>query len=214
MKTIKLISLMMLMYLSLNAQSEKFKNAMLANIEKGKTAQGTTEQQNLANTFERIALSEKNQWTPWYYAALYDISASVSETNLEKKKQIIAHAHKMVDEGLKVKKDETELLVLKVTAYYLEMSVDPARALELMPTTNSLLEQAKAINPENPRIYLTQCEAVYNTPVEFGGGKTNALPIILIAKEKFDKFIADDQLSPNWGKERCEMILADCQQTK
>ena len=201
-------------YMGLNAQSGKFQQAMLSNLEKGKTAKGITELQDIANSFERIAMSEKTQWTPWYYAALYNISASVDEADAEKKMQIITKAHKMVDEGLKIKSDETELMVLKVMCYFMEMSVDQMRAMELMPTAYGLLEQAKSINPENPRIYLTHTEAVYNTPEAFGGGKANALPIVLTAKEKFDKFVLPNQLAPDWGKDRCETILADCQTAK
>ena len=211
MKTIKIITLFMLMYVGLSAQNEKFTKVMLTNLEKAKTAKEVAEFQDLANSFERIAMAEKSEWTAWYYASYYNFLAGVTETENDKKMQFIEKARKMIDEGLKVKKDETELMVIKVLSYYIEMSIDQMKAMELMPLASGLLEQAKAINPENPRIYLTQAQAVFNTPPAFGGGKEKALPIILLAKEKFDAFIPENQLVPNWGKENCEEILTGCQ---
>lgn len=192
------------------AQNDKFTQAMLANLEKAKTAQNVSDFQEVANGFERIAVSEKNQWTAWYYAGWYNLIINFQESDVAKKQQFLDQAKKLIDEGLKVKPDESELLVVKVMAYYAEMAINPANAMDLFPKTAELLEKAKSLNANNPRIYLTQAEAIFNMPVEFGGGKEKAQPILQTAKEKFDKFVPENQLSPDWGKERCEMLLAEC----
>jgi hypothetical protein len=49
------------------------------------------------------------------------------------------------------------------------MSVDPMKGITLLGEANEILSRAKAINPDNPRIYLEEAEAVYNMPPEFGG---------------------------------------------
>lgn len=192
------------------AQNDKFTQAMIGNLEKAKTAQNVSDFQEVANGFERIAVSEKNQWTAWYYAGWYNLIINFQESNVAKKQQFLDQAKKLIDEGLKVKPDESELLVVKVMAYYAEMAINPANAMDLFPKTAELLEKAKSLNANNPRIYLTQAEAIFNMPVEFGGGKEKAQPILQTAKEKFDKFVPENQLSPDWGKERCEMLLAEC----
>lgn len=192
------------------AQNDKFTQAMLGNLEKAKTAQNVSDFQEVANGFERIAVSEKNQWTAWYYAGWYNLIINFQESDVAKKQQFLDQAKKLIDNGLKVKPDESELLVVKVMAYYAEMAINPANAMDLFPKTSELLEKAKSLNANNPRIYLTQAEAIFNMPVEFGGGKEKAQPILQTAKEKFDKFVPENQLSPDWGKERCEMLLAEC----
>jgi hypothetical protein len=210
MKKVTFLLILVLSVGLVNAQSDRFTQAMLANLEKAKTAQNVSDFQEVANSFERIAVSEKNQWTAWYYAAWYNLIINFQESDVAKKQQFLNQAKKLIDEGLKVKPEESEFLVIKVMAYYAEMAINPSNAMDLFPKTTELLEKAKSLNANNPRIYLTQAEAIFNMPVEFGGGKEKAQPILLTAREKFDKFVPENQLSPDWGKERCDMLLAEC----
>jgi hypothetical protein len=196
------------------AQTERFTGAMLSNLELAKNAQNIDDFQQLANNFERIAAAEKTEWTPWYYAAYYNLVINFQDTDSERKTKYIALAEQHIETGLKLRPEETELLVLKVMAYYAEMAVDPMKGMTLFGEANALLDRAKSLSPANPRIYLMQAEAVYGMPVEFGGGKDKALPILLLAKEKFDNFVPADQLSPVWGKERCETLLASCKENR
>ena len=59
MKTTILIAAIVLSSFQLQAQNEKFTKAMMANIEKSKTANTAADFQDLANNFERIATAEK-----------------------------------------------------------------------------------------------------------------------------------------------------------
>jgi hypothetical protein len=188
-------------------QKEKFTGAMLAALEQSKTAQTQEDLQDLANRFTRIAEAEKNEWTAWYYAAFYNLILNFQEADPGRKEQYISMAQRLIESGMKVKPDETEFLVIRVMSYYAEMAVDPMKGMTLLGEANALLSQAKSINPGNPRIYLEEAEAVYHMPVEFGGGKEKALPLLLLAREKFDKFVPADPLSPDWGKDRCETLL-------
>lgn len=196
-----------------NARDDKFMQAMLANLEKAKIAKTVPDFQELANSFERIAIAEKTQWIAWYYAAWFNLVANFQEPSVTMRQQFINLAEKQIDEGLKIKPEESELLVIKVMAYYSEMAINQANAMDLFPKTTELLEKAKTLNSGNPRIYLTQAEAVFSMPVEFGGGKEKAKPILVAAKERFNTFIPENQLSPSWGKERCEALLAKCETT-
>lgn len=214
MKKVTLLLICILVFGLGKAQDDRFTQVMLANLEKAKTVGNVSDFQELANSFERIAITEKTQWIAWYYAAWFNLVANFQEPDAIKKQQFINQAEKQIDEGLKIMPEETELLVIKVMAYYGEMAINQANAMDLFPKSAELLEKAKTLNPGNPRIYLTQAEAVFNMPVEFGGGKEKAKPILLAAKERFDKFVPENQLSPSWGKERCEMLLAECQKPK
>jgi hypothetical protein len=208
MKTTIFIAVIVLSSVQLRAQNEKFVRAMTASIEKAKTANTAADLQELANNFERIAMAEKSEWTPWYYAAFYNLVLNFQEPDESKKTQYLSLAQRQIESGLQINPEETELIVLKVMSYYGEMAIDPAKGMSLMGEANALMDRARAINPGNPRIYLEQAEAIYNMPVEFGGGKDKAMPLLLVAKEKFDTFVPVNQLVPNWGKDRCELLIS------
>lgn len=207
MKTTILIAAIVLSSFQLQAQNEKFTMAMMTNIEKSKTANAAPDYQDLANNFERIATAEKTEWTPWYYAAFYNLLLNFQEPDVSKKTKYLSLAQQQIESGLKINPEETELMVLKIMSYFGEMAIDPMKGMSLLGEANALIDRAKAINPGNPRIYLEQAEAVYNMPTEYGGGKDKAMPILLEAKEKFDTFVPSDQLVPNWGKDRCELLI-------
>lgn len=125
----------------------------------------------------------------------------------DRKIKYIIIAQQQTEKGLKLKPEETELMVLKAMSYYAEMAVDPMKGMTLLGEANALLDKAKSINPDNPRIYLEEAEAIHGMPVEFGGGIEKAKPLLLNASEKFSKFVPADPLSPDWGEDRCEMLL-------
>jgi hypothetical protein len=208
MKTTILIATIVLSSFQLQAQNEKFTRAMLANIEKSKTANTAADFQDLANNFDRIATAEKTEWTPWYYAAFYNLVLNFQEPDVSTKTKYLSLARQQIESGLKLNPDETELMVLKVMSYYGELAIDPMKGMSVLGEANALIDKAKSINPGNPRIYLEQAEAIYNMPVEFGGGKDKAMPILLVAKEKFDTFVPANQLVPDWGKDRCELLIS------
>jgi hypothetical protein len=210
MKTITLFFCISILSPSTNAQNDKFTNAMLSGFEKAKQAQSLMEMQDLANYFERIAKAEQNKWTAWYYSAFYKLVVSFTDSIRENKKKYTALAQTEIEEGLKLKPEESELLVLKIMAYFSEMALDPMKGMDLIGKVYEGFDRAKSLNPSNPRIYLEQGEMVMNMPVQFGGGSEKALPILLISKEKFDNFVLADTLAPNWGKERCELLLNKC----
>jgi hypothetical protein len=209
MKTTALMAGILLSLITAQAQhGEKFTGAMLAALEQAESARTLENFQDLANRFARIAEAEKTEWTTWYYAAFYNLVINFQDSVPDRKEQFITLAQQQIETGLKLKPEETEFYVIKVMSYYAEMAVDPMKGMTLLGEANALLGQAKSINPDNPRIYLEEAEAIYHMPVEFGGGKDKALPLLLLAREKFDKFVPADQLAPNWGKDRCEQLIA------
>ncbi|HLO58335.1 MAG TPA: hypothetical protein VK179_06310 [Bacteroidales bacterium] len=211
MKSIALLICLLSLTLTLQAQSEKYRNAMSAMLQKAGTVQTLDETVAIANSFTRIAEAEKSEWTAWYYAAFYNLSANFKESDKEKKKLYIDQAQKMIETGLTLKPEETEFMVIKVMSYYATMAMDPMNAMPLLSEANELIRKAKTINPDNPRIYFIEAQAIYNMPVGFGGGKEKALPVLLVAKEKFDKFVPSDNLVPNWGREQCDSMVISAQ---
>lgn len=207
MKRTILFALIVLSIATAWGQDDKFTDAMLTVFERSGSAQTMEEYQEVANSFARIAMAEANEWTPLYYAALNNLMISFMDVSTDQKSKSINLAKSQIETGLKLKPEETELMVLKILSYYGQMALNPMDAMYMLGEVNSLIDQARSLNPDNPRIYLTQAEAVYNMPPEYGGGGEAAKPLLLTAMEKFNRFVPEGPLSPVWGKERCEMLL-------
>jgi hypothetical protein len=193
-------------------QNDKFTDAMLTVFERSATARTLDEHQEVANSFARIAMAETNEWTPLYYAALNNLMMSFMEISDDQKGKFISLAKSQIEAGLKLKPEETELMVLKILSYYAQMALNPMDAMYMFGEVNALIDHARTLNPDNPRIYLIQAEAVFNMPPEFGGGGEAAKPLLTTAMERFNRFVPEGPLSPDWGKERCEMLLNQIEQ--
>lgn len=75
MKKIILSAMLVSVTLVSFAQSEKYLGAMKQNVAAIDTSfRNPSNLLTLANTFERIAMAEKNQWLPYYYAALLQVN--------------------------------------------------------------------------------------------------------------------------------------------
>lgn len=214
MKRTLLFVLIVLTVVTAWGQSEKFTEAMTVLLEKSGSAQTPDEYQEVANSFARIAMAEKGEWTPLYYAALNNLMMSFMDVSTDQKSKFLDLAKSQIEAGLKLKPEETELMVLKMLSYYAQMALNPMDAMNLMGEVNALIDHAKSVNPDNPRVYLTQAEAVFNMPVEFGGGGEAAKPLLMTAMEKFNGFVPEGPLSPDWGKDRCEMLLSQIEKEK
>jgi hypothetical protein len=212
MKRIIVFALVVLTAVTAWGQNDKFTNAMLAVMQKSGEAQTFEEHQDVANSFARIAEAEKGEWAPLYYAALNNIIMSFMDIDPEQKEKLIALAESQVDAGLKLKPEESELMVLKILTYYGRMALSPMDAMYLIGDANTLTDRAKELAPDNPRIYLEQAEAIFNMPPQFGGGPEAAIPVLEEAMEKFDTFVPDGPLAPNWGRDRCEILLRQAEE--
>ena len=70
------------------------------------------------------------------------------------------------------------------------------------------LDKARALNPDNPRIYFLEAMNRLNLPPAFGGGPEVALPLFQTAQEKFSLFHTEDPLWPDWGADANREELA------
>ena len=62
-----------MMMTTLFGQNEKYIKAMEANVAKVDSNNSVEGWKELANSFERIAVAEKTQWEPYYYAAFANV---------------------------------------------------------------------------------------------------------------------------------------------
>ncbi len=163
------------------AQSDKYVKAMEPKVAALDTTRNGAVLLDLANTFERIATSEKTQWLPYYYAALAQTNFGYSklEGGMSGDPAVIDpvadKAETLLGEAEKLSANNSEIFIVRKMIASLRMLVDPqSRYMTYGPAAAQALETAKKLNPENPRVYLLEGQDKYFTPEQFGGSKEEA----------------------------------------
>lgn len=197
---------------SVNAQSEKFAGAMQSGFEKMGSAQSPADWQTIAATFERIANAEKNQWLPYYYAALALSTQGWMDQQLDKD----ANSAKIkslctLAEGLTTDaKDKAEILSVVNMACTQQMMVDPsARWMTFGMEAGKALEEAMQLDPTNPRLHYLKGMSLFGTPAQFGGGKDKAKPVFEKALELYESAEVKP-MYPDWGKKETADMIQQC----
>lgn len=218
MKKIILLQLAFLLVLSVNAQSEKYVKTMEARIVAIDTTRNPSELTDLANAFERIAEAEKNQWLPYYYAALatvnsgYSIPGAMNGGMAAKLDPIADKAEQLLNKADALNPNNSEIYIIRKMIASLRMIADPmARFMKYAPEAAQALATAKKLDPENPRVYLMEGQDKYYTPEQYGGSKAEAKTLLETAIAKYDAFKPGSTIAPTWGLNIAKFYL---EQTK
>lgn len=215
----KLLSFILLLATFASAQAqmpEKFVKAMEAKvplIDSTQTAEGFID---LANSFERIANAEKNQWLPYYYAALCQVMAgyfSMGDNpmggNADKTDPLADKAKALLDKAEELEKDNSEIYLVRKMVNSLHMMGNPMQRYMTDGTAAAeALAMAKKLNPDNPRVYLQEGQDKYYTPEQFGGSKTEAKQLFERAYKQFEIFKPASSIHPNWGLSQVNYFLS------
>lgn len=194
------------------AQSDKFEAAMQKNISAiDSSFQSAASLVSLANNFERIAVAEKSQWLPYYYAAFLQVHAGFIGQDKSGNDEYADKAERLINAADSLEKNNSEISCIKSLVATLRLTVDPmTRYMEFGPLATSYLDEAIKFDPSNPRPYLLKGQSLRYTPEQFGGGCEIAKPQLNAAVERFASFKPASPLHPNWGAERAKMLLNDC----
>lgn len=212
MKKIALFITLLLATTAIHAQSEKYIKAMenlVPGIDTTQTQDGLTE---LANSFERIANAEKTQWLPYYYAALCYVNKANMFFTSQQTDQIdplMDKAEPLLSKAEELEKDNSEVYCLKKMFNSAKMMADPMnRFMTFGMAANEALERAKALNVENPRVYLLEGIDKFFTPEQFGGSKTEGKKLFEEASKKFESFKPLSSIHPVWGAGQVKYFLS------
>ncbi len=212
MKTL-LLSIAMLVSVVAVAQSDKYVQAMKANMAKLDSAKTVDDYVAISNAFERIAKAEKDKWLPYYYAALtqtlgtYRLQGAPSRVDamLDKADDLLISAE-MLNPNV------SELYCVKSMVYSGRLMVDPqVRGQEFGQKSEKALQQAIEADPGNPRPYVLMGQSKMYMPTFWGGGKDKAKPLFEKSIELFASFKPADSLAPSWGKRMAESLLKQCE---
>lgn len=216
-KTFFILTAMLLASFSFAQMQDKFLKAMEANIailDTTKTADGYID---LANAFERIADAEKNQWLAYYYAAYCSASAGtlvgtggdMMAAKADKTDPYADKADKLISKADELMKNNSEIYIVKKMIATLRMLGDPMnRYMTYGPEAQAMLDEAKKLNPDNPRVYILEGQDKYYTPEQFGGSKEEAKTLFEKAQKLFETFKPESSIHPNWGKGQLDYLLS------
>lgn len=189
------------------AQNEKYYKAMGERVAQVESVREPAALKDLSAAFERIGDAEKNQWLPYYYAALTQANAGMFSINgLEGGKAgqvdpIADKAEQLLDKAEALSKDNSEIYIVRKMIASLRMMADPqSRYMTFGPKAAEALAMAKKLNPENPRVYLLEGQDKFFTPEQYGGSKEEAKKLFEAAMQKFATFKPVTPLDPSWGQ--------------
>ena len=198
--------------LLLNAQSEKYVNAMKKNIAELDSAHDVGRLAELANNFERIAEAEKTQWLPYYYSAYCQVMDAFMEPDKSKTDGIADKSEQLIKKAEELNGGEnSETCVIKSMIASSHMMVDPqSRWMQYGQASSLNISKAKALDPTNPRPVYLEGQSKFYTPEQFGGGKPQAKELFQKALDMFEKFKPASELHPTWGKGATNYFLSQC----
>lgn len=189
------------------AQSQSYKEAMKKQVAAFKSAKGINGLQKVADGFSAIALSEKKEWLPFYYAGLCNVLVAF-EKNKTEIDSYCDKAESFSKKADSLNKNNSELFVLKSMIAAARILVnEKARALKYGGQSARYANEAIKLNPNNPRAYLLKAQNILHTPEALGGGTKKAKPVFKTALEKEKTFKPETVLSPDWCKTEIEKEL-------
>lgn len=216
MRTLLILISILFVWSNSFSQDDKYMKAMKENMILMDSAKSADDWLQIANTMERIAGKESEKWLPYYYASL---SFMLTGMMSENKKDQEAYYEKALEKILACEAiegiDSSEVMIMKAQIWQMQISLKPMKlGRTLGPLSGQTIEEAIQINPDNPRGYLLRGQIAFYTPEAFGGDKVKACEDFNLAKEKFESFEAETEISPKWGFEINEDMLKMCEEEK
>ena len=216
-KTIIFLAMIMATCFTYAQMPDKFVKAMEKLVPALDTTHSMGGLTEMANAFERIANAETNQWLPFYYAALCNVSAGtmigaggdMMTAKADKTDPYADKAEALLTKAEALMKDNSEIFIVKKQIATLRMLGDPMnRYMTYESEAAADLETAKKLNPGNPRVYLLEAQDKYYTPEQFGGSKEEAKTLLDKAKGLFDSFKPESSIHPSWGMSQVSYFLS------
>lgn len=188
--------------MGLHSMAQDFKDALTSTFSVFDTTWNQQEKVSLGNKLVLIAKKWNNDWLPSYYAAYSRTTLTYNEADPKKKDAYLNEADAFLDDAVSLLgKDNDETHVLRAMIANARIGVDPQNRWQKYGSIfTDNLEQAKAINPDNPRIYMLLGISKFFTPKMFGGGKKAAMPYFEKAQGLFAKQASGDITKPYWGQ--------------
>jgi tetratricopeptide (TPR) repeat protein len=213
MKIFLVLLCSVLIFTNVKADDQKYENAMKKSFSKMNSLSDLNSFLDAANSFERIALAEKDKWLPYYYASYLYAVACFVDTSSDKRDTYLDKADIFISIADSLEPDESEIYTLKGMIAQARLQIDPMnRWMKYGPEADKNFKKAMELNPANPRPEYLIGAGLFYTPVQFGGGSAAAKPFLDSSLKKYNEFIPADEFMPTWGKETVEYFLEQIKQ--
>lgn len=204
-----------LLFLTVAIADDKYEKEMKKNIDKITECKTSSDFMKVANNFERIASAEKDKWLPYYYSSFLYVLASYSDSSNSRKDIYLDKSDKFINLADSLNPNNSEIYTLKGMISQARMQVDPMnRWQKYGADANNNFAKAMQIDTLNPRPEYLIGVGLFYTPPQFGGGPTTAKPVLEKSLVKFEKFVAENEIMPSWGKEEVLDYLKQINESK
>ena len=164
-------------------------------------------QQVLAQ-FEQLYAVDKSNWMIPYYATI--LNAQMCLLKKGDREQLANAALLWIARAKSIELND-EIYCAESMANTAKMSVNPPlRWLLYEDKIKKPLQQAKKINPTNPRVYLLEANIQHKLPALFGGGCKVTRPILVKAEQYLNTQIVSNAVAPSWGRQSLIELKKAC----
>lgn len=203
----KIIVVVTLLISSLGMGQDQYTKGMQKALQlwgEGKTTEAS-------NMFERISNAEMDNWLPYYYVAQINTIVSFGEKDKEKLTRQLEKAQEFIDLAKAISPDNPEILVQQAMTHTAWIAFDGATyGMTLSGKVVALYQKAAQLAPDNPRVIFSKAEWDMGSAAYFGQDTAQYCKDVERSLELFANFKAESEFHPNWGKERAEMTLQNC----
>lgn len=185
-----------------DAFTDAFTALMTATIAEQNAANTAADVQATLAKLERAVAAAPAAWEPRYYQARAYLKLGFADKDGDAQDKLFDQAEAALNAAKKlVGADQAELLIMQAYVNQGRIMVSPmTRGVVYTGRVQEALGQAKALAPNNPRVYLVLANDLFYRPAFFGGGAEKARPLYEQAQAKFAAFVPAGPLAPNWGQ--------------
>ena len=207
----KVVGIILLLSLTFSVKSQTLEESLTPICNQLDTAKTLNELMFISASFDMVTTKFPEELMSNYYSALSKAFVSYMELNTEKRDLYIDSGDKYFAKVKLLSPENEETYILAALLANARLSVDGGSRWKVYGEIfDKNMESAKAINPNNPRIYYLKGAAVFNTPKMFGGGAKKALEFFVKAKELFTAQVKTSVMTPCWGENRNNNYLLQC----
>lgn len=194
----------LLINISIKAASD-FDKAMMKAKKNLKEAMDNTDETKLIKVrgqFERILQLKKDIWLVNYYIALSDYGLSMTGMSSNKAdviKKYTLSGIDVINKSIDENPEFADSYVLLENLNFNRWQYEQDKMQEIISATQSADDAAKKLDPNNPRLLLTNGISSYYTPEAFGGGAKVAIPKLEKSIEVFKTRKEKKEIYPDWG---------------
>ncbi len=154
-------------------------------------------------TFEAAAIGDRKAAAPRYWVALADWRALplLWDRDQAQAARLAKDGLKRIDEAIRLDPNSGGAYALKAALQGMSIGLDPSSMMTLGPDSEANFQRARALAPNDPRVWLLDGIGTLNKPANFGGGAEPALARFTKSQELFAAAPADSAGPFGWGRD-------------